>query len=109
MPWLLASLISWLSEFFGKKALNIAFRLAVIAALVVLQLAAVNGFLAIIHTSLNSIQATVPDMVSMIWGWLMPSNAKTCLVVLIAARIAKFYFTLTYKMLNRKAKAILDS
>jgi hypothetical protein len=109
MPWIFASLISWLAEFFGKKALRIAFRLAVIAALVILILAAVNGFLSIINTSLTSISSTVPATISMLWSWLMPGNAKQCLVVVVAARIAKFYFTLSYKMLNTKAKAILDA
>jgi len=109
MPLFFVAITTWLAKFFGDKALNIAFRLAVIAALVILILSAVNGFMYVIHHSLNSISATVPELISMIWSWIMPSNAKQCIVVIIATRIAKFYFNLSYRLLLTKAKAIFNA
>ena len=107
MPWIFSLVLSWVAKFFGTRVLAVAYRMAILAALIVILLALLNGFLSVVHSSLDTVSATVPDLLSMVWSWLMPGNVKACLTVIIAARIAKFYFSLSTRILIVKAKAVM--
>lgn len=109
MVWVLNLVLGWVAQFFGTYVLAIAYRMTVLAAFIILLLALINGFFSVIHSSLNTVSATVPEFFAMVWSWLMPSNTKACFIVIIAAHIAKFYFSLSVKILTVKAKAVLEA
>lgn len=109
MVWFFTVIIGWVAEKFGNKVAIIVFRLAVLAAFVIIVESAITGFLTFVATRLDSIEATVPDVVMMVWSWVMPSNARQCEIVIISAHISKFFFVLVYRYFNMRARAIMTS
>jgi len=109
MVWLFTVILGWIAKNFGNKIAIIVFRLAVFAAFLVIVEFLISGFFTSVNTSLDSIQSNVPDVVMMVWGWVMPSNARQCLVVIVSARISKLFFVLSFRYFKMKAKMIMTS
>jgi len=109
MIWFFTVILGWIAEKLGNKIAIIVFRLAVFAAFLVIVEFFISGFFTSVITSLDSLEATVPDVVMMVWGWVMPSNARQCFVVIVSAHISKFFFVLVFRYFNMKARMIMTS
>ena len=109
MVWLVTVIIGWVAEKFGNKIAILVFRMAVLTAFVIILESAITGFFTLMDAHLDSVHSSVPDLVSMVWGWVMPNNARQCEVVIISAHISKFFFVLTYRYFNMRARTIMTS
>jgi len=92
--WLPATLSVW----FG----TIASRIPLLAAVTSMIVTVTAAYLLLMHNEVTALNETIPDVVSDVWGWVMPSNAVPCLLALLTTRLFKWLYINYRSLLETK-------
>ena len=92
MQAILASILAYIFQFFTEKAVLLAYKVSIITLFVVTLTAVTYAYVSAAGTVITGISQTVPDIVSGVWGWVMPWNTSICLIAIMGVVISKFLF-----------------
>lgn len=112
----IAKLIAFFVPFFATFWANILLLFAgivnvltVLLARLPLLIAAVavffllwNVFVLAATTILSGIMPVIPDTITLVWGWVMPSNISELIIVMYSSRLVRFAFDIKFKVLQIK-------
>jgi len=102
---LLSILMQFLVKTFGTIFMHAAFKIAYTVLYISIVVAAIYAYVSTYRTLVNSISQTMPEIVNGVWGWVMPSNAHACFLVIFAVIILRFVTRQWLKLINAKFKA----
>jgi len=106
---LLGVLMGFLADTFGKLFLHASFKIAIALAFIALFVAAIYAYLAGFSAIVTAHGQTVPEIVSGVWGWVMPDNTTSCLFYLMSATLLKFATIQFMNILNYKYQAAISN
>lgn len=106
---LIGALITKLVELFGKTFLHSAFKIAITLAFITLFVAAVYAYVSIAGDIIEALSETVPEIVSGVWGWVMPGNTSACLLGLTSAVLLRFFTNLYHSIMKMKFKTSISN
>ncbi len=81
---------------YGPAIIAFGFIVAAITSLLTLYL---NTMFSVIE----GVNHTIPEVASLVWGWVMPSNAVPCLLALLTARGSAWLTKVGYDQLRMKS------
>jgi len=90
MPIIFSTLIGFLADYFGKFFADFGRRSAVLVAFFAAVVIAVSLYLTTLNTIVDGIRVSIPDNVSMVWGWVIPSNAVPLITAFYTAKIVMY-------------------
>lgn len=102
-------LLTKLVDLFSKAFLHATFKIAITLAFIVFIIAAIVAYVTAAGVIVTSLSQTVPDIVSGVWGWVMPSNTPACLTALSAAVLLRFFTNQYLALMRFKFKASLSN
>lgn len=103
---LLAPVLTFFAEAFKHYFSKVVRSMPVLTAGLALIYTVQIAYLSAANYLLDGIQRTVPQIVVDVYGWFMPSNAFTCLTVIISARILKYVHVQYIRALRVKTKTV---
>jgi Family of unknown function (DUF5455) len=106
---LLGVLMGFLADIFGKLFLHASFKIAIALAFIAIFVAAVYAYLAGFSLVVTALGQTVPDIVSGVWGWVMPDNTTSCLFYLVSSTLIRFGTVAFFKVLDYKYRAAISN
>jgi len=95
-------LLLFLSARFAFKAVYFAYRSGVFLLFLTLFVSVVTAFVNTYSSVVSSLQQSVPEIVSGVWGWVMPSNFSLLVLSVITVYIARFLFRIMIRILQFK-------
>ncbi len=99
---LFQSLIMFLAERFSLKAVSFAYTAALYGLFIALFVGFINGYVSTYTSVIAGIGQTAPDIVSGVWGWIMPDNFPTLMLAIMTTSIVKFTSSLFMKLVKIK-------
>jgi hypothetical protein len=99
----------YLYTLFNHYFLHAAFKIAITLAFIAVVVAAVYAYVDSATAIVHSLSASVPTIVSGVWGWVMPGNVFACFLALSSAVLLRFFTNLYRKLLDYKFKATLSN
>jgi hypothetical protein len=102
-------LMSFFVDLFGRVFLHAAFKIAITLAFMALFVSAIYAYVSSYNVIVSGIVQTVPDIVTGVWGWVMPSNVNLCLFALFSCVMLRFITRLYLSIYNFKIKAAVSS
>lgn len=109
MGLLLGALFSFLVQFFTKAFVNTAFKIAITGLFITIFVAAVYAYLLAAKAIIKSLEATMPEIVVGVWGWVMPYNVNYCITSLGAAVILRFVSAQLIVLVKSKHNATISN
>jgi len=110
--WLAAVLVSLFASFAGNLA-KVLLKFSVVSiiflAFSTMFIAAAYAYLSSLNLLVKGIDQTVPDIVTGVWGWVMPDNTTACFTVILSALHLRFFTKLYFSLMNRRFSAALAS
>jgi hypothetical protein len=106
---LIGALITKLVELFSKTFLHAAFKIAIALAFIALLIAAIYAYVSAAGEIINALSASVPEIVSGVWGWVMPGNTSACLVALSSAVLLRFFTNQYHAIMKMKFKTSISN
>lgn len=101
-----AILFGFLTGSIADKGKDIAWGLAKFIAWSAFVIAAFVFMLNSVLTMLNAVKVSVPDVVTQVWGWVMPENAAGCLTLILTAKVLRAMYDFKVRMATIKLEAV---
>lgn len=108
MSYLFTQLFAFLTSLFTKTFVQTAFKIAITLAFITLVVSAIYAYVSAAGLIIEGISQTVPDIVSGVWGWVMPSNTAACLLATTSALILRFATAQLRYIMSNKFKAAIS-
>jgi len=108
MPYLFGLLISFLIDFFGKKFVSVALRIAMALSFIAILTAAIYAYISAAGVLIYGIGMTVPTVASGVWAWVMPDNTNICFTAIGGVYLLRFFTRIYLNMLNSKYLAVIN-
>lgn len=109
MAVLFGYLTSFLVSLFGKTFFHAAFKIAITLSFITLFVAAIYAYVSTYSAIVNGIAQTVPDIVSGVWGWVMPDNVNACILAIFSSVILRFVTKLYLSVYKFKFRASISN
>lgn len=106
---LLDILMQFLAKTFGTLFLHAAFKIAICLAFIAIFVGLVYAYLAGFNTIVTALSESVPDIVSGVWGWVMPSNSAMCIFYILSCTLLKFGTVQFMRILDYKYQAAISN
>jgi asparagine N-glycosylation enzyme membrane subunit Stt3 len=106
---LLGILMSFLADIFTKSFMHAAYKIAITLAFIALFVAAIYAYVSGFSTIIEALGQTMPEIVTGVWGWVMPSNTNSCIFFLFSSVLLRFVTTQFLKVLQFKFKAAISN
>jgi len=90
MPIIFSTLIGFLADYFGRFFADFGRRSAILIAFFAGVVIAVSLYFTTMHTLIDGIRVTIPENVSMVWGWVIPANAVSLITAFYTAKITMY-------------------
>lgn len=87
---LFAVLMSFLADTWGKFFIHASYKIAICTLAISLFVALIYGYLASFSAIIDVLDKTVPEIVSGVWGWVMPDNTTACIFYMLSAGLLRF-------------------
>ncbi len=106
---LLAILMNFLVDVFGKLFLHAAFKIAITLAFIALVVSSIFVYVKAYSVLVDRIAQTVPEIVNGVWGWVMPANTHDCLFALFSSIMLRFVTKQYLLLINKKWRAAISN
>jgi len=109
MPVFYAAFKSLLVFIFGQVVgTRLFIRLPLLLAGITLMVSLTITYFVLSHGLIDLVGQSVPTVVSHVWGWVMPSNANTCLLAIGMARLARWAHDRGIDVVKLKTKILAN-
>lgn len=102
-------LMNWLASVFRILFLHAAFKIAITLAYIAVFMGAIYAYVQASYLVMNSISQTMPEVVSGVWGWVMPSNINTLFFVIFSVYLARFFTKQYLLLINARFRAAISN
>lgn len=106
MAFFLQWLVKAIADIVGKNVLTVTGRIAMAVAFTALLAAVSVAYIQAMKTLITGIGVTVPDVVSMAWSWVAPTNTNACFAAIVSARISKFLYVKYTEAIKARASIV---
>ena len=109
MGYLIGILMNFLATALGKIFLHASFKISITLLFSSLVVAAIYAYVSAYSTIINALSATVPEIVTGVWGWVMPPNANICIFAIFSSVMLRFVTAQYLKLMNSRFKASISN
>lgn len=102
-------LMNFFVDIFGKIYLHAAFKISITVLFIGLLVSAIYAYVKSYSSIVSSLSSTVPDIVSGVWGWVMPSNTNLCIFAIVSSILLRFVTAQYIKFMNYRFKAAISN
>lgn len=102
-------LMSFFADIFTKTFFHATFKIAIALAFIAIFVGAIYLYVAGFSTIITALGQTMPQIVSGVWGWVMPSNTNTCLFYVFTSVLLRFTTINFMRVLDYKYAAAISN
>jgi len=102
-------LINFLVKIFGRTFLHAAFKIAITTMFITLVVSALLAYVEAFVGIVEGISQTVPEIVSGVWGWVMPPNTNICVLAIFSSIMLRFMTKQYLLLMNKRFLAAISN
>jgi hypothetical protein len=109
MSVLFGLLFNALANYFTKSFFHAAFKISITLLFISMMIAAIYAYVAAYNVVIVSLGQTVPEIVSGVWGWVMPPNVNACVFALFSCVLLRFFTKQYFLLMNARFRASISN
>ncbi|MDP1615675.1 MAG: DUF5455 family protein [Methylococcales bacterium] len=109
MSVLFGLLMNFMASMYTKIFLHAAFKIAITVAFIALVVSAIYAYVSSFSTIISALGATMPTIVSGVWGWVMPHNTNACIFAIFSCIMLRFITKQYLLLMNHRFRAAISN
>jgi hypothetical protein len=102
-------LMNFFASQFSKLFLHASFKISITVAFIGLVVSAIYAYIKAYSAIVIGIGQTVPEIVSGVWGWVMPPNINACIFAIVSSVMLRFVTKQYLLLMNHRFRAAISN